>query len=92
MQEAFKDMAKVLRWRVLANRHHSVREADLILGGESLMKLLTLMWESRRPLTVFICTTWVSDPSSMLVAHALRPYLAPGAKGCTSPMQMLITG
>lgn len=63
LQEAFKDMAKVLRWRVLANGHHTVREADLILGGESLMKLISLMWESRRPLTLFVCTAWVSRPS-----------------------------
>ena len=63
-QEAFKDMAKVLRWRVLANRAFSIREADLILGGESLMKLLQLMWESKRkPLTVFVCTAWASHCS-----------------------------
>ena len=80
MQEAFKDMAKVLRWRVLANRHHSIREADLILGGESLMKLLTLIWESRRPMTVFVCTTWVSDPRNMVVDQLLRRKLAPGPK------------
>ena len=41
--EAFKAMAKVLRWRVLANRPFTIREADLILGSESLMKLGTLM-------------------------------------------------
>ena len=62
MQEAFKDMAKVLRWRVLANRYFTVREADLILAGESLMKLGTLMRESRKkPLTVFVCAFWVSS-------------------------------
>ncbi|KAL8846417.1 MAG: hypothetical protein Q9221_008499 [Calogaya cf. arnoldii] len=50
--EAFKDMAKVLRWRVLANRKFTVRETDLILGGESLIKLFTLMRESmKKPLT-----------------------------------------
>ena len=41
--KAFKAMAKVLRWRVLANRPFTIREADLILGSESLMKLGTLM-------------------------------------------------
>lgn len=59
--EAFKDMAKILRWRILANRPFTVREADLILGGESLIKLATLMWESRRKLRlVFGCLFWIA--------------------------------
>ena len=59
--EAFKDMAKVLRWRVLANRSYTVREADLIMSGESLLKLGTLMWESpKKPLTLLVCTVWIS--------------------------------
>ena len=59
--EAFKDMAKVLRWRVLANRRYTVREMDLILGGESLMKLLTLMWEAKgKPLVSFVCLVWIA--------------------------------
>ncbi|KAL8946047.1 MAG: hypothetical protein Q9222_007506, partial [Ikaeria aurantiellina] len=59
--EAFKDMAKVLRWRCLANRKFSVRETDLILGGESLMKLITLMRESmKKPLTIFVCLCWIA--------------------------------
>ncbi|MCJ1423691.1 hypothetical protein MMC29_001575, partial [Sticta canariensis] len=59
--EAFKDMAKVLRWRVLARRHHTVREVDLILGAHSLQTLFTLMWESRKKyLTVLVCMIWIS--------------------------------
>ena len=58
--EAFKDMAKVLRWRVLANRPFSIREADLILGGENLMNLGTLMLESlKKPVTVLVCASWI---------------------------------
>ena len=58
--EAFKDMAKVLRWRVLANRSFTVREVDLILGGESLLNLGTLMWESmKKPLTLLVCASWI---------------------------------
>lgn len=61
LQDAFKDMAKVLRWRILADQDFSLREADLILSGDSLMKLTTLMLESwRKPRTLFICATWVS--------------------------------
>ncbi|KAL8786671.1 MAG: hypothetical protein Q9195_008107 [Heterodermia aff. obscurata] len=73
-QEAFKDMAKVLRWRVLANGQHTVREADLILGGESLMKLLGLIWESRRPLTFFVCTAWIALNLVRFPRHALKNY------------------
>lgn len=57
-------MAKVLRWRVLANRRFTVRQADLVLGGESLTKLLTLMKESRKsPLTLLVCACWVGHSS-----------------------------
>ena len=58
--EVFKDMAKVLRWRVLASRPSTMREADLILGGESLMKLWDLMRESRKkPITFLACLLWI---------------------------------
>lgn len=59
--EAFKDMAKVLRWRVLADRSFTVREVDLILSGESLLSLGTLMWESaKKPLILLVCTSWIA--------------------------------
>ena len=58
--EVFKDMAKVLRWRVLASRPSTIRETDLILGGESLMKLWELARESRkRPITMLACLFWI---------------------------------
>lgn len=58
--EVFKDMAKVLRWRVLASRLSTMREVDLILGGESLMKLWDLMRESRKkPITFLACLLWI---------------------------------
>ncbi|MCJ1427942.1 hypothetical protein MMC29_005849 [Sticta canariensis] len=58
--DAFKDMAKVLRWRILANHDFSLRETDLILSGDSLMKLTTLMKESwKKPRTLFVCGTWI---------------------------------
>ena len=66
-------MAKVLRWRVLANRKFTVRETDLILGGESLINLATLMRESmRKPLTFAVCASWVS-PSMLLLVSVLKP-------------------
>ena len=58
--EAFKDMAKVLRWRVLASRPSTIRETDLILGGDSLMTLWDLARESRRrPITMLACVLWI---------------------------------
>ncbi|KAM0798594.1 hypothetical protein BDR22DRAFT_912903 [Usnea florida] len=58
--EAFKDMAKVLRWRVLARRASTIRETDLILGGDSLMTLWDLARESRRrPITMLACVLWI---------------------------------
>ncbi|KAL9614938.1 MAG: hypothetical protein Q9167_000580 [Letrouitia subvulpina] len=58
-------MAKMLRWRVLANQGFTVRQTDLILGGESLMKLAALMKETvwgpaKKPLIFLACLTWIA--------------------------------
>lgn len=39
---ALKDLARILRWRVLAEKPHSIHEVDLILSAESLTKLVRL--------------------------------------------------
>ena len=58
--EVFKDMAKNMRWRILSNRGFDAREVDLILGSESLMKNVQLIWESyRKPLTIIACLAWI---------------------------------
>ena len=58
--EVFKDMAKVLRWRVLASRPSTIRETDLILGGDSLMTLWDWARESwRKPTTMLACLLWI---------------------------------
>ena len=60
--EAFKDMAKIGRWRILSSRPYTPREVDLILGGESLMKLTSLLFECLRPLKLTIvlaCASWI---------------------------------
>lgn len=78
-------MAKALRWRVLANRKFRARETDLILGGESLVKLFTLMRESmKKPLTCFVCAFWVRVTSTMIgllrsVPSYFQPFLPEGA-------------
>lgn len=58
--EAFKDMAKVLRWRFLTRRSFTVREVDLVLGGKSLQSLARLMLVSWwKPLILFACAAWI---------------------------------
>ena len=59
--EAFKDMAKVYRWKVLFSGKFSPREADLILGGENLTNLVRLIKESWGNLAiVFACVSWIA--------------------------------
>ncbi|KAL8733952.1 MAG: hypothetical protein Q9181_003365 [Wetmoreana brouardii] len=83
--EAFKDMAKVLRWRVLANRRFTVRETDLILGGESLTKLVTLMRESmRKPLTLFVCICWLAQASIAMIGLTYSMDNGVGSHGITT--------
>ena len=60
-------MAKVVRWRLLAKQHFTVRETDLILGSESLMKLGSLVWESREAFLRLLCLVGVS--ASLLGSH-----------------------
>ena len=58
--DAFKDMARVLRWRLLSHRAFTPREADLILGGDSLLKLLVLAREAfGKPFIFFTCMFWL---------------------------------
>ena len=58
--EVFKDMAKVVRWRILSSRNFSVREVDLVMGSESLIKTFQLALESwRKPLIGFACLLWI---------------------------------
>ncbi|KAL9607036.1 MAG: hypothetical protein Q9167_008012, partial [Letrouitia subvulpina] len=58
--EAFKDMAKALRWRFLTKGSFTIREMDLVLGGESLQNLARLMLVSWwKPLILFTCAAWI---------------------------------
>lgn len=60
-QEIFKDVAKVIRWRVMFDCRLTAREVDLILGADDLKKLGRLMWESRqKPRISLGCAFWVS--------------------------------
>ena len=70
--EAFKDLAKLLRWRFLADGYHSVREVDLILGIENLITVIKLGWESsRKPRLFLFCVIWILLNLSAQVSIAL---------------------
>lgn len=74
-QEAFKESAKGLRWRILADTRHSVRKVDLILGIESLWKVFLLAKESfsSSPWTIVACFVWVSHQGLKLLLSFLSP-------------------
>ncbi len=60
-QEAFKESARVVRWRILAEVPHTKREADLILGIENLLNVWALARESfKKPRVLITCILWVS--------------------------------
>lgn len=60
-QEAFKESARVLRWRILADETHTERETDLILGIENLLNVCALARESVTKLRMLVpCILWVS--------------------------------
>ncbi|KAG8525956.1 uncharacterized protein KY384_000718 [Bacidia gigantensis] len=58
--DALKEMAKTLRWRILADHPFTVRETDLILGSDSLPRVGTLLLESyKKPLVFLCCLLWI---------------------------------
>ncbi|KAL8672238.1 MAG: hypothetical protein Q9168_003285 [Polycauliona sp. 1 TL-2023] len=71
--EAFKESAKGLRWRILADSRHSVRQVYLILSIESLWKVFVLAIESipSRPWTILACAVWAAQISVALVTLTL---------------------
>ncbi|KAI4258214.1 MAG: hypothetical protein L6R42_005229 [Xanthoria sp. 1 TBL-2021] len=73
-------------WRVLANRKFTARETELIIGGESLIKLLTLMRESmKKPLTCFVCACWLAlDLVTCQASVAMRGLTYPMDTGVDS--------
>ena len=81
VQEAFKELAKILRWKILAHGKHSIREVDLILGLEGLTNVVRLGRHSlgslfvhgsespKHPLLLVFCVLWVS--------HCARTFRCP---------------
>ena len=70
--EAFKELARILRWRFFADAYYSVREVDLILGLENLINVLKHGWASSRRLWMLpFCITWILLNLSAQVSIAL---------------------
>ncbi|KAL8650399.1 MAG: hypothetical protein Q9210_003853 [Variospora velana] len=60
LREAFKESARVLRWRILADKTYSERQQDLILGMENLLNVCKLGWQSRgKPAIWLVCLLWL---------------------------------
>ena len=64
-QEGIKELAKIFRWRLWAIEGHTLQDAELILGIESLLVVCKLAfkslpkWRKRKWLLCF-CIIWVS--------------------------------
>lgn len=62
MAGAFKQMATMLRWKLLSRKPHNLKEVDMILGLNSLVKVYKLGIEAlgfRKPGTFFLCWLWI---------------------------------
>ncbi|KAL6721495.1 hypothetical protein ACLMJK_000599 [Lecanora helva] len=62
LSEAFKGLATILRWKILAQKRHSVRETDLILGSDSFRNVFTLARSSFAKAqfwTLSLCSSWI---------------------------------
>ena len=62
-QEGFKELAKIIRWRLWAVKGCTLREKELILGLDSLLVVRKLAFESarrRRKRILLFCISWVS--------------------------------
>lgn len=79
LTSSFKEMALIIRWRILATNYRSLDEFDLIMHCESLRKVLKLCWVARergRALfwlnkTQILCLVWVGVNIMLQVLVAL---------------------
>ena len=79
LASSFKEMALILRWRILAANYRSLDEFDLIMHCESLRKVLKLCWVARTPgrallwfnRTQWLCLVWVGVNVMLQVLVAL---------------------
>lgn len=83
--EAFKDLAKVARWRILSSRYFKLQKVVLILGAESLMKVFRLMTLSSLKSPEFLVSlVWLSVNLGAQVLVAVLPFFASLKSGYNS--------
>ncbi|KAG9230054.1 hypothetical protein BJ875DRAFT_168895 [Amylocarpus encephaloides] len=56
---AFKDIALNMRWVILGMKKRSLKEVDLILSADSMLKIFRLAIVSKRPLVIIACLAWL---------------------------------
>lgn len=78
LTSSFKEMALILRWKILAANYRSLDEFDLIMHCESLRKVLKLCWIAREPGRAFwlnktqiLCLMWVGVNIMLQILVAL---------------------
>ena len=83
--EVFKDMAKVVRWRILSRNEMEIRQIDLVLGAESLLKVFQLILENlAKPLILVVCAAWLLLNIIAQVSVAILPLFASLESGFSS--------
>ena len=77
LTSSLREFALMLRWRLLASKHRSLHEFDLLMQCESLRKVIELMGHARRPNSVLptqtqcLCAVWILVNVAMQVLVAL---------------------
>jgi hypothetical protein len=77
LTSALKEYSTMIRWRILAEKYRSLEEFDLILGIESLRRVIKLLWSARpvqrlRPTsTQVLAAVWIFINVGLQVLVAL---------------------
>ena len=73
-----KELAKVIRWRVLADRPHSAEEIDLILSADSLTRLTQLAWMHTKKIYKQLLLRWRPRGSPNGTARQVANFVRSG--------------
>lgn len=83
--DAFKDFAKIGRWRILSGRYFELPEVILILGAESLTKVFQLMIRSSPKSLIFLLSlVWLLVNLGAQILVAVLPLSASLKSGYNS--------
>ncbi|POS87216.1 hypothetical protein EPUL_002258 [Erysiphe pulchra] len=59
ISSGFRDIAQTLRWPIMSLKKQNIEELDMLLQIESLITVSKLIFNSRRPLIILGCITWL---------------------------------